>query len=439
MMDSGEETMGSVLGNGRRALAEEVPVGYKRTEVGVIPENWQVEGVSEFGSIVTGGTPSTLVRQYWNGHHPWVTPTDISSARDIYLSDRSITDTGLSSIRRLPPDTVLVTCIASIGKNAILRVLGGCNQQINAVVPNNQHCADYLYYVFENAKSYLLGNAGITATPILSKALFRNLIFPVPPLPEQRAIAEALSDVDELLAALEALIAKKRAVKQAAIQQLLTGKSRLPGFSKDEDWGVLELRELCTHIVDGTHYTPKYVPYGIPFYSVENVTADDFTDVKYISESEHNLLIRRCNPQRGDILLTRIGSLGDTKLIDWDVNASIYVSLALLKLGKCADPEYIYHYTKSFQFTWEVESRSLVNAIPKKINMGDIGAIPIRIPPTESEQRAIANILSDMDAEIAALERRRDKTRAVKQSMMQQLLSGRVRLVEPEALTKTTT
>ena len=111
------------------------------------------------------------------------------------------------------------------------------------------------------------------------------------------------------------------------------------------------------------------------------------------------------------------------------MNASIYVSLALLKLGKCADLEYIYHYTKSFQFTWEVESRSLVNAIPKKINMGDIGAIPIRIPPTESEQRAVAAVLSDMDAEIAALERRKDKALAIKQGMMQQLLTGQIRLI----------
>ena len=288
----------------------------------------------------------------------------------------------------------------------------------------------FIYYLYTHIDlARLLSGSGV---PTLNRNDVHQHLVAYPPLAEQRAIAEALSDVDGLLAALEALITKKRAIKQATMQQLLTGKTRLPGFSEGEDWGALELQELCTHIVDGTHFTPKYVPDGIPFYSVENVTADDFTDVKYISESEHNLLIRRCNPQRGDILLTRIGSLGDTKLIDWDVNASIYVSLALLKLGKCADPEYIYHYTKSFQFTWEVESRSLVNAIPKKINMGDIGAIPIRVPPTESEQRAIATILSDMDAEIAALERRRDKTHAVKQGMMQQLLTGRVRLIESE-------
>ena len=86
---------------------------------------------------------------------------------------------------------------------------------------------------------------------------------------------------------------------------------------------------------------------GIPFFSVENVTANDFTNTKYISEADHAVLVKRCNPEKGDILMTRIGSLGDTKLLDWDVVASIYVSLALLKPNKVVSPDYLYRYTKS--------------------------------------------------------------------------------------------
>ena len=419
MMNSEQGIMGSALGNGRRALAEEVPVGYKRTEVGVIPEEWNVDRIDQNTSIKTG-SKNTQDRQE-DGDYPFFVRSQEVERINSYSYDGE----------------AVLTAGDGVGTGKVFHYIQGrfdVHQRVYRITDFSDRLnGRYFFYQFSTGfYNRIMSMTAKSSVDSVRLEMIAGMKIPMPPLAEQRAIAEALSDVDGLLAALEALIAKKRAVKQAAMQQLLTGESRLPGFSKDEDWGVLELRELCTHIVDGTHYTPKYVPDGIPFYSVENVTADDFTDVKYISESEHNLLIRRCNPQRGDILLTRIGSLGDTKLIDWDVNASIYVSLALLKLGKCADPEYIYHYTKSFQFTWEVESRSLVNAIPKKINMGDIGAIPIRIPPTESEQRAIANILSDMDAEIAALERRRDKTRAVKQSMMQQLLTGRVRLVESE-------
>ena len=162
---------------------------------------------------------------------------------------------------------------------------------------------------------------------------------------------------------------------------------------------------------------------------MENVTRDVFDDTKFISEEEHAFLTKRCKPEKGDILLTRIGSLGDTKLLDWDVNASIYVSLALLKLNDQACPEYVYNYSKSRTFVREVEKRSLLNATPKKINMGDIGGIPIPIPKSLPEQTAIATVLSDMDAELSALEQRRDKTRALKQGMMQELLTGRIRLV----------
>lgn len=194
------------------------------------------------------------------------------------------------------------------------------------------------------------------------------------------------------------------------------------------DWRVFALRDLCREIVDGTHYTPRYVQDGVPFYSVENVTADNFADVRFISNEEHNSLIRRCKPERGDILLTRIGALGETKLIDWDVNASIYVSLALLKLGELAEPSYVYSYTKGAQFVRDVESRSLVNATPQKINMGDIGAIPIPVPPTREEQRAIAEALSKVDALIGTLDKLIAKKQAIKLGAMQQLLTGKTRL-----------
>ena len=127
--------------------------------------------------------------------------------------------------------------------------------------------------------------------------------------------------------------------------------------------------------------------------------------------------------------MTRICSLGVTKLIDWDVNASIYVSLALLKVNKqVINEKYLYSYTKSRKFIKNLETRSLVNATPQKINMAEIGGVPILIPPVE-EQTAIAEILSDMDAEIDMLAAKLSKSRQVKQGMMSQLLTGKVRLV----------
>jgi len=271
-------------------------------------------------------------------------------------------------------------------------------------------------------------HSGKTGVPGVNRNDLHEIIVTLPSTKtEQEAIAEALSDADTLIEALEQILAKKRQVKQGAIQELFTSKRRLPGFSGE--WKVKKLGDLCTAIMDGTHFTPKYVNDGIPFYSVENVTANDFKNTKFISLQEHNRLIKRCKPEKGDILMTRIGSLSNTKLIDWDVNASIYVSLALLKFNKQAiNGNYLYCYTKSRKFIKDVELRSLINAIPQKINMEDIGEVPILVPSPE-EQTAIAEILSDMDAEIAALEGKLSKARQVKQGMMSELLTGRIRLV----------
>jgi len=186
-----------------------------------------VKRVLDLGDVVTGGTPRTDVGIFWGDGYPWITPTDISTHRDMFASERSITRKGLESIRALPPDTVLVTCIASIGKNAILRTAGACNQQINAVTPNKSNSAEFLYYVFEASKQYLQANAGTTATSIISKATFEQMTFTVPPHPEQTAIATVLSEMDGELGVLEQRREKTRALKQAMMQELLTGRTRL--------------------------------------------------------------------------------------------------------------------------------------------------------------------------------------------------------------------
>ncbi|RDD48202.1 restriction endonuclease subunit S [Aeromonas sp. ARM81] len=202
--------------------------GYKPSELGDIPEDWEIQSISNLGSIITGSTPSTAVDCYWGGSIPWVTPTDIGNKKDISNSERKITKRGLQSIRSLPANSVLVTCIASIGKNAILRSAGACNQQINAVIPNEGVDVDYLYYTVEFSKERLKQCAGVTATPIISKALFSEFILSFPKSDEQIAIATILSDMDNELQALTQKLEKARALKQGMMQQLLTGKIRLP-------------------------------------------------------------------------------------------------------------------------------------------------------------------------------------------------------------------
>lgn len=202
--------------------------GTKPSELGEIPEDWEVRTISELGIVSTGGTPSTSSQEFWNGDIPWITPTDITHSKNIFTSERKISQKGLQSIRQIPANSLLVTCIASIGKNAILRRDGACNQQINAVVPNEDIDVDFLFYAIELSSDRLKASAGITATLIVSKALFEKFQLLAPVCPnEQTAIATILSDMDAEIQALEQRLGKTRQIKQGMMQELLTGKTRL--------------------------------------------------------------------------------------------------------------------------------------------------------------------------------------------------------------------
>ena len=192
-----------------------------------------------------------------------------------------------------------------------------------------------------------------------------------------------------------------------------------------EDWAVRQLGD-CVNVYDGTHQTPNYVPVGISFYSVENVTANNFSHTKHISPNEHKILTSRYKIQKGDILMTRIGSIGVCKYVDWDVDASFYVSLALLKPYNI-DALYLSMASNATYFKDSILLNSLQFAIPQKINLGNISNVKILVPPI-AEQRAIAEALSDVDGLIAALDKKIAKKRLLKQGAMQQLLTGKKRL-----------
>lgn len=266
-----------------------------------------------------------------------------------------------------------------------------------------------------------------TKVSSVSKGSLGNTVIIVPKAPEQKKIVDALSDVDALVVDLEKLIRKKKNIRQGTMQRVLTGKNRLQGFSSE--WKDTTLGNICD-IKDGTHQTPHYVESGIPFYSVETVTNDDFTHVKYISLEEHERLTSSYKIENGDVLMTRIGSIGKGKYVDWNPNASFYVSLALLKFrGNKPLANFIALLTGTEEFQKEAELHSLQFAIPIKINLGQISDIRVRIPAEESEIKAIITMLNDMGSEIKRLKQKLNKYKLLKQGMMEELLTGKVRLM----------
>ena len=189
-------------------------------------DEWMEVAISKIGTIITGNTPSTKNESFWNGNNIWVTPTDIKQ-KYIYNSERKLTDDGLKKSRKLPANTLLITCIASIGKNAILKCEGAFNQQINAIIPNKNYNVDFLYYLFENEKSYLKFKAPQSVIKIMSKSEFSKLVFKFPLLEEQEKIGGYLSLLDKEIDNLKKQKELIKEMKRGAMQKLLSGEVRL--------------------------------------------------------------------------------------------------------------------------------------------------------------------------------------------------------------------
>lgn len=406
------------------------------TEVGVIPEDWEVKELSSISEIKSGKRlPKGSLVTSSKTPYPYIRVIDMNMG---YLN--------LSNIMYVPENVQPMISKYIISKNDIYisvagtlglvgkipEELDGANLTENANRITEIQCnRDYLMYYMMSPliQNVIEAERTIGAQPKLALQRIRDFYIVLPgDNREQTAIAAALSDADSLISALTKKIEKKKAIKQGLMQQLLTGKKRLPGFN--DKWKSMLLGDIA-EVKDGTHQTPQYVKSGgKPFYSVENVTADDFKNVKHISLEEHKALTSNYRIEKGDVLMTRIGSIGCCKYVDWDVDASFYVSLALLKINEKYDSKFISYLSNIKSFKEEVMLNSLVFAIPQKINLGNISLIKVYIPTSKAEQTAIANILSDCDSEIAALEEKRDKYKEIKQGMMQQLLTGKIRLIK---------
>ncbi|KSV17227.1 hypothetical protein DA01_07385 [Dehalococcoides mccartyi] len=393
----------------------EIKAGYKQTDLGVIPINWSIDKIANLASITTGD--KNTQDRVDDGLYPFFVRSQIVERIDSYSFDGE----------------AVLTAGDGVGTGKVFHYINGkfdFHQRVYKISDFDRNKLNGYFFFLYFSNHFLQRIMSMTAKSSVDSVrmeMIANMQIPLPPITEQSAIAEALSDADSLIVSLEKLIAKKKDIKQGTIQFLLTGKKRLQGFRGE--WEETELQKLCSSINDGTHRTPIYVDDGIPFYSVENVIANNFSKTKFITLEEHDKLSKRCNPQKGDILLTRIGALGATKLIDWDVNASIYVSLALLKVNDQIDTQFLYWYTKTSEFLRGLQRDALLNAIPPKINMGAIGKVIIRFPKHKGEQAAIAQVLSDMDTEIEELERKLTKYKLLKQGVMQELLTGKKRLI----------
>jgi len=403
----------------------EVKPGYKQTEVGVIPEEWGVKPLSSIAQLKNGyafksRTYSALgcfnVVTIANVQDGFM---DVAECNKIDGIPRDI-----QPHHRLELGDVLISMTGNVGR--VCRVTtANCllNQRVGKLVPSSVD-ASFLFLMLGQRRflTAMAGKAKGGAQGNLSVSDITDFLFPLPPTKaEQEAIAEALSDADALIESLGQLVAKKRQLKQGAMQELLTGKKRLPWFEVKpgykqtevgvipEDWEVKPLGALATLYQPITISAKQFAEAGFPVYGANGV-------VGFYSKSNHDTwqVTVTC---RG----STCGTVNRTADRCWITGNAMVLNC---EHNKSLSKEFFYHLLCNQDL-----SDCITGTGQPQIVRSPLAAFSVPLPPTKAEQTAIAAILSDMDAEIAALETKVAKARQLKQGMMQELLTGRIRLI----------
>lgn len=411
----------------------EMKSGYKMTEVGVIPEDWEVKELSSISAIKSGKRlPKGSLVTSSKTSYPYIRVIDMNMG---YLN--------LSNIMYVPENVQPMISKYIISKNDIYisvagtlglvgkipEELDGANLTENANRITEIQCnRDYLMYYMMSPliQNVIEAERTIGAQPKLALQRIRDFYIVLPgDNREQTAIATALSDVDSLISALTKKIEKKKAIKQGLMQQLLTGKKRLPGFGGV--WDVVQLKRIISEFIVPMRDKPTALTGPIPWCRIE-----DF-DGKYLKKSLSNQGVDLNTVSKMNLKIFPVNTL----LVSCSAN-----------LGRCAivkqklvtnqtfiglvpsdriDVEFLYYKMSR-------EDKNLNNMATgttiSYLSREQFENYEILIPSSKAEQTAIANILSDCDSEIAALEEKRDKYKEIKQGMMQQLLTGKIRLIK---------
>jgi type I restriction enzyme S subunit len=423
----------------------EVKPGYKQTEVGIIPEQWNVKTLGSLTSLLTNGFVGIATSAYVESDD------GVTYIQGYNIQENDFNLHGIKRVSKafharnqkscLQPGDLLTIQTGDIGVTAVVPpTLAGANCHALVISRFDKRVSEPNYYCqyFNSERGRIAFKVIETGSTMkhLNCGDMKRLLLPSPPVQEQRAIAEALGDVDALLGALDQLIAKKRDLKQAAMQQLLTGQTRLPGFHGDWEMKRLGDAGKCLRGVSysgDNDLSPHDTPCTKRLLRSNNVqdavvVTEEVQFVNSVRVSTHQLLkkddILICMANGSKALVGKAGLFG----VDDGYAYTFGAFMGCFRTDSAkSHPAFIFYLFQTGRYRNYINNLLAGSSI-NNLRPISIDSLEFSIPPLP-EQNAIAEVLSDMDAELAALEQRRAKTRALKQGMMQQLLTGRTRLV----------
>ena len=401
----------------------EVPEGYKKTKVGIIPEDWEVKRLGEIAEIISGGTPSTTVETYWDGEIPWCTPTDItSSSKYIENTTRYISEEGLnnSSAQLLPANSILMCSRATIGPRSINKIPMTTNQGFKSFVcKEDKLYFEFLYYLLEIYVSIFIRKSNGSTFLEISKRDTQKTKVAIPRLSEQQKIAKILSTWDEAIDLKEKLIEEKQEQKKGLMQNLLTGKVRLPGF--EGEWEEVRLGEVISECKDKTS---KNNQYPILTSSRRGV----FLHGEYFSKqvaSAKNIGYKIF--KKGYFTYRTMSDDGYftfNRLEDYDIGivSPAYVVFRAIKIN----PIFLKELINSYNFNKYI-IQVIQGGTRLSLRYNQLKDVKVNLPPIQ-EQKAIADVLSTADREIELLKEEVELLKEQKKGLMQLLLTGIVRV-----------
>lgn len=418
-----------------------VKKGYKQTELGVIPEKWTVSTIGAIADVKTGPFGSALhANDYVQDGTPIIT---VEHLGETGLTRQNLPKVSAEDRRRLSAYSmqegdIVFSRVGSVDRNAYVTAAENgwlfSGRILRLRAKSEELSTRYLGYYFkaEETKERVRGVAVGQTMASLNTKLMNAFKVVLPTVEEQKNIAALLSNMDTLISALEKQISKKKAIKQGTMQELLTGKRRLPGFSGEwRYFNLMKNSKVKARIGWQGLKKSEYLDSGYALL----VTGTDFDDGRVLWDGCHYVTRSRYEQDRNiqlqnnDILITKDGSLGKAALVQGltkpaTLNSGIFV---IRPLQDAYDPVFVYQILSSFVFKNFLDRLSAGSTIIH-LYQKDVGKFEFLLPPTIAEQKAIAEALSEMDADIAALENKLTKYRQVKQGMMQQLLTGKIRL-----------
>jgi type I restriction enzyme S subunit len=424
----------------------------KDTPLGPIPTDWDVITVSDLGTVVTGTTPATNEPVNYGGEFMFISPSDLSDVRQVWSSQKWLSLKGLRAARELPVNTVLVSCIGLIGKTGMTtRERSATNQQINALICNQDTDPGFAYYLLTYSASYIASRATKTTVPILNKGNFQALEVFRPPLAEQRRIAAVLNVIQDAIASQEDVIAAARAFKRSLMHRLFTyGPGPVPAATKEteigeipEDWRVTTLGDLCDRS-DGLIQTGPfgsqlhahdYVPIGTPTIMPQDMVGNRVSteNIARIGPEDHARL-SRYHLKKGDIVYARRGDIGRRALVTADEEGWLCGtgSMFIRVESREAHPPFLFHFLGLPGVVSLITSRA-VGSTMLNLNARILRSVPIALPEP-SKQVLIADSLAVADAKIAAEEDRKTALEVLFKSMLHELMTGRRRLLRDDGL-----